>query len=158
MKVKFNIIDILIVLVLIVGAIIFASLFKTSGVGGDNTANETKPYEFVIKLQNVDGGMTKDITAGLDVLDSQKNYYYGVLKDFYTEESVFLTEDTENGVFIEDTHPVNVDVYLVVEGNGYETDSDLLIEGQDIKIGKRIYTKVKGFAGLGYVTEIRGVE
>ncbi len=158
MKVKFNIIDILIVLVLIVGVVVFASLFKTSGVSGGNTENETKPYEYVIKLQNVDGGMTKDITAGLDVLDAQKNYYYGVLKDFYTEESVFLTEDSVTGTFIEDRHPVNLDVYLVVEGNGYETDADLLIEGQAIKIGKRIYAKVKGFTGLGYVTEIRGVE
>ncbi len=154
MKVKFNILDFLILAVLILGIFIFFNVFGKAGSVNSGSDEELLQYEYIIKLQDVDKELIKDLEKDVAVLDGEKNFYYGTLKDFYFEQSLLISENLEEGTFVETAHPENIDVYLTVTGTGFQDDKGFNIEGQGINVGKRIIPKVKGFTGVGYVVEI----
>ncbi len=156
MKVKFNLLDFgILTIVLVAIFVIFSMFIKSDTISSNQT---TAQYEYTIKIANTEKNYTKNLEKDLQVLDGVKNYYYGTLKDFKYEDAKIITKDLENGQYKEVVRPDKADIYLTVIGNGYEADSQILIEGQEISVGKKIIPKVKGFTGIGYVVDLRKVE
>ena len=47
---------------------------------------------------------------------------------------------------------------MEIEGSGTETDQDITVEGNVVKVGKEQNVKGKGYAFKGYIVEVRDGE
>ncbi|MEI3523386.1 MAG: DUF4330 domain-containing protein [Anaerotignum sp.] len=54
--------------------------------------------------------------------------------------------------------PGYCNIYVEIEGSGTETDQDITVEDNVVKVGKEQNVKGKGYAFKGYIVEVRDGE
>lgn len=152
----FNIVDILLILVVIVGGIAAARIFL--GGGTADTAADTKTYSYVVMGEKVVEETADFPVVGGNAYDSTDSTYLGVVKEVNTTpftETMFnrITEKYEKV-------PVSGynNIYVTIEGKGTETEKDITVEGETVKVGMELNVKGKGYAFKGIVVEVRDGE
>lgn len=149
---KFNLLDMFFVLLIVVG--VFAAISMTSGKNVA-AANGNKTVYFTVEIVGLPKGFDEKIKIGDVIKDSTRGYYYGTVDKIEFEPAKALVRDIENQKFLLVPIPEKYTLLLTVKCNGSETDTEILAEGQPIKVGKRLAIKGKGYAGSGYTTVIR---
>lgn len=150
---KVSILDILIICVIIaVGLVVYNKVFNKQAIM-DNKEYKTMTYE--VEIQNVAIEMTNDVVKLDDKLyDSRNGDYLGVLKQFHFGPKKVIIANKEEKKYEEIEVPNKKTLTILIEGQGYETTNDVFIESANTKVGKRVYVKGKGYAGLGYITKV----
>ncbi len=149
---KLSIIDLAIVLVLILVVGVGYTMFFAGGKNVDSTNNLVE-YDIEITLKTKE--YADVIKVGDDIRDSVKGNYLGKVIDVQVMPSTKVTEDLENGKYIQAEVPNRYDIVLTLEANGMVTSSSIAAEGSQIAVGKRMYIKGKGYASEGYILAIR---
>lgn len=152
MKKKFNVVDVLILLLIAAAAVVCLLFLRQRGTIATET--ETAPMRFTVELREVREETMELFELGQAVYRSTDGTYLGTLVDYYSEPytkqeysqslSRYVTYECE-GLYR---------VYLVIEGQGYETATEIVISGVSVKIGDELYIKGKGYAGAGFITGI----
>lgn len=152
MKKKLNLVDAVLIL-LIVAAVAACFLFLRQR-GTITTQDNTTPMRFTVELRKVYPETIERLEIGQNVYRSTDGTYLGTLADFSYEPYT----ETEYSQLLERYVTYEWDgryyLYLVIEGPGYETERDVVINGLTQKIGDEIYVKGKGYAGAGYVVGV----
>ncbi len=149
---KVNVIDLAIVLIIILVAGVGYTMFFAGGKNVDNT-NKIVEYDIEITLKTKE--YADVIKVGDSIRDSVKGNYLGKVVDVQVLPATKVTEDLENGKFIQAEVPNRYDIVLSLEANGTVTSSNITAEGSEIAVGKRMYIKGKGYASEGYILAIR---
>lgn len=89
-----------------------------------------------------------------EIKDSVKGYYLGNAVDVKVETDKVVNLDVNEGKFVEVETPGKYTAYLTVKGNGVETDTSILCEGQVIRVGSKISLKGEGYAQSGFITAL----
>lgn len=145
---KFNIIDALIILGLI-GGIAGAVWFFT------NAADTEDGYvEFVVELRQAMPHFMEQIDVGGEIRDSIRNYLLGRVVDMRYQPAVTMTFDNETSTFSNTVVPDRYDVYITIRGRGSWNDSQILTEGQPVRVGMDKFLRGRGFAAIGVVVEV----
>ncbi len=162
-KIKFNLIDLIIVLcvvgVVFVGITVLGGLKGTGSAG--NSGNITMRYgiELAKKSQGVLDAFLEAKEQGAPCFVSEKERAKAYVKEVYAEPAKKLTTNMRTGEAILSEIPGEYDITVILESEGKETEKDLLAEGKAvIKVGCETAVKGKGFAGFGFVTSLEVVE
>lgn len=153
----FNIVDMILILLVIAAGIIGAKMFLGGGSQAD-TAAETKTYSYVVMGKEVVEETANFPVAGGNAYESSTSAYLGVVTDVKAEPFTETMFNRTTGKY--EKVPVDgySDIYLTIEGNGTETEKDIIVEGTTVKVGMELNVKGKGYAFKGIVMEVRDGE
>lgn len=153
----FNIVDIIIILLVLVAGGMGAKLFLGGGAGQMGAA-DTKIYSYVVTGYGVVEETANFPTIGGKAFDSSTSAYLGTVTEVsavpYTE--TMYNRETETYEKVPVTGYSNISV--TIEGNGKETEKDIIVEGTTVKVGSLLNVKGKGYAFSGVITEVRDGE
>lgn len=151
---RFNAFDMIVIILILIVCV--AAVSFLGGTNNQALADEHKTVYFTVEINDIVNEEYADkIEIGAAVKESTKGYYLGVVEKVDVRPTRRTATDFEKGAYKRVDVPDTYSVYVTLKCNGTETDSDISAEGQSIKVGKEMAIKGKGFAGLGYVTELR---
>lgn len=140
MSKRFNIIDILIVLaVILIGA---AALVMSGGKADEDTESGVKTV--VLEVMETHEGLWRSVTVGDKVTEKVEKKQIGKITDVSVKPATKASYDRKTGEPKIITLPEREDIYITME-----IDKDA-----DVAVGKSLSIVTKHFAGHGYVTRI----
>ena len=149
-KKRWNLIDTLITVVIIVaGVAVFTVFGGNIGKGGD-----TKTIDAVVLLPKEDVEVGEAIKDGDEVVISYAEKDSGILKDVRIEQAEIMTYNSIEGKYIIEPVEDKIDIYATIELEVIEDDLSFTCGDTVIKIGDRLPIRGKGYALSGFVTEI----
>ncbi len=148
-KRKFNVFDLVIIVVVFAVAIVgYKYLHK-------ETVAETKTIRYTFELIDNYEGFSELINVGDDITDNVKNYYMGKVVEVKAEPYKRLVNDVQTGAVREAVMPTRERDIITVEANVTESASDLKVNGYyTVKVGLEVAIKGNGYAGRGYILDI----
>lgn len=152
----FNIVDMILILLIVVVAIFGAKMFL--GSGGGDAASDTKTYSYVVMGKEVVEETADFPVVGGNAYNSSTSAYLGVVTDVQTEPFTETMFNRTTGKYEKVPVAGYSDIYVTIEGKGTETEKDITVEGETVKVGMELNVKGKGYAFKGIVVEVRDGE
>jgi|LSQX01.3.fsa_nt_gb hypothetical protein len=146
-----NIVDLCILLIILL-AVGFVGI---KAVSGSKERKATTRIEYDVELRRNTKEFSFMINEGDIIRDSINGDYLGKVLKKELKPSIEMTENSVEGKFVESEMPDLYDVIITIEANGRITESEIIAEDREIKIGRLMYVKGKGYAGGGYILAIR---
>ena len=125
---------------------------------GGGAAAETKTYTYVVEGRQVLNETANFPEEGGKVFDSTSSAYLGTVKSCWTEPFREVNFNRTTNKYEMLPVPGYCNIYVEIEGSGTETDQDITVEGNVVKVGKEQNVKGKGYAFKGYIVEVRDGE
>jgi len=148
-KWKFNVFDIVIILVVL--GLAFVAYQLTRHTKNVDTVSQT----YQVELQECPEGLSKNVIVGTKIADSVKNYEMGTITKVDVSPSLKLGENRIDGGYNESVVEGAEDIVLTVEAQVANSDTELRVaSGYVIKAGKEAMVRGSGFAGKGYVITV----
>ncbi len=151
-KIKFNFIDVIILVIVILALILGYKL--VIGKSTKTVENNTTPITFTIEGKEVAKEICDKIIVGSKAFNSATGEYLGVIKDVTYNNSTKIEYNPVKDVIEKYNLEDKYNVYVTVEADAVETEKDLIVNGETIKVGKQLYFKSKGFAAESYIVDV----
>ena len=159
-KPKFNIIDGLIVLLVV--AIIAAGIYL---LGGSNATEGTQPQNttaiFQLQLTKVDESLYNKFLAAMDADETVwigvKERFPGKINTLEKAPASRITTNTQNGTAVIAEDPNLFDLTIHIRTSVLDTPSGFTASGTPIRVGEEVAVRGKGFAGYGFVIDLKTV-
>lgn len=159
-KPKFNLIDGLIVLFVVLVAAAGIYLF-----GGNNSAVGTESQNttavFKIQLTKVDESLYNKFAAALETEENVwigvKERFAGKIEELEFSPSAKITTNTQTGKAVLAEDPNLFDITIQVRASALETPSAISASGTEIRVGEETAIRGKGFAGYGFITDLKTI-
>ena len=156
-KMKFNIMDVLILLAIAAVAAVLLYVFvfsEHSSAGALNGAQTTK-ITYVIELTDVDDALSDNISVGETLIDSAKKMNIGTIVAVESQPYVYLGKNVTGGTMELTTVDNKSTVYVTVEADATLAGISYSISGYDIYVGKKVYLSLPNFTGTGYCISLK---
>ncbi len=156
-KIRFNLIDLFIIIV--VAAVVFLLLYIFVFSGNKTQVDEVNytNIQYVIEIQNVDKSLEDAVAVGLPVQDAVEKRSIGTVSGVqavpYQKLTFNSNTDSETVSEVEN----KITLKITVEAQAIETDRAFTVGGCVIRVGKEYSIAVPGFYGSGYCTYIGNV-
>jgi len=151
-KSKFNIIDFFI-LVVVAGIIAVAVWFFMPSNDGD----EVYVY-FTVEIRETMPNFVDSVPIASMVRDSVRNYSLGYVWDVNTTPTVFYTLNHQTLEMAPQEVFDRYNTYITIRAEGVLSNSEIGIGQTSVRVGQRMYLRGLGFAGFGFVTDLRWEE
>jgi hypothetical protein len=159
-KPKFNFLDALILIVIIL--VIAAGLYFLKGADTASVGEaQTTTAEFKIQLTKADMSLYEKFAAakesGESVWIGVKERFEGKVSDVVVEPAKKITTDTHLGKAVVGEDPSSYDITVTVKAAAVESSSAISASGTAIRVGEEHAIRGKGFAGYGFVIDLKTV-
>ncbi len=151
-----NGLDIFIILILL--AAIAFGVYWIRGGGTQGGQSEQKTYTYVVEGRQVREEIINFPEEGGNVYDSKDGTYLGKIKSSWATPFCEISFNRVTNQYELLPQPGYSNVYVEIEGTGTETEQDIIVEGNVVKVGAEQSIKGKGFAYAGYIVEVRDGE
>ena len=145
---KFNIFDVFMLFVIVIVVAGGVWFITTRGDGMDTTV------QIVVEFTNQPQDFVDSIVFGGEIRDSIRNFFLGYVMDVRVEPATRVTFNHEISQFVLESIPDRYDIYLTIVGYGTENPSFIRMEGQEKRVGQEVFLRGRGYAGIGFITEI----
>ena len=145
-------------LLVLLAAVAFGVYWVAGGKNNGGAAAETKTYTYVVEGRQVLNETANFPVEGGKVFDSTSSAYLGTVKSCWTEPFREVNFNRTTNKYEMLPVPGYCNIYVEIEGSGTETDQDITVEGNVVKVGKEQNVKGKGYAFKGYIVEVRDGE
>jgi hypothetical protein len=149
-KVKFTLVDALIIVVVIAAAAVVALKFMPSKM----TGGEKSTAVFTVMLTGKDENFASAIHIGDVVSISNKEKDTGVVTAVEAKVAESLEYNSNEGKYAIQTIESKRDVYVTIEADSTEDEKLIEIGTTPIKVGLAIPVRGKGYASTGYIVEV----
>lgn len=149
-KVKFTIIDAVIILIVLAVIVVGAKKLLPSIINSGGSEN----VSFTVLLQKEDANFADAVTVGDNVTISLTEKDGGVVTDVKSEEAKTLAYNSIDGTYSIQTIEGKCDVYITIEAKMDTSDIALKAGGTAVKVGAEVPVRGKGYASMGYVIDI----
>ncbi|MCC8159719.1 MAG: DUF4330 domain-containing protein [Oscillospiraceae bacterium] len=149
-KVKFTVIDAIIILIVLAAAVVCAVKIVPSFM----QSSDSQKVSFTVMIQSKDKDFADAITVGDNVTISLTEKDGGIVTDVKAEPAKTIVYNSIDGVYSEDVMEEQYDVYVTVEADADVSDLAIMTGGTAIKVGADIPVRGKGYASNGYIIEI----
>ncbi|MCH5210047.1 MAG: DUF4330 domain-containing protein [Oscillospiraceae bacterium] len=149
-KVKFTVIDAVIIVVVLAALIVGIKKIMPSIMMGA----ENEKVDFTVLIQNEGENFADAITVGDRVTISLTEKDGGIVKNVETKPAVTLAYNSIDGTYASETIEGKYDVYVTIEAEMDINDLALKTGGTAVKVGAEVPVRGKGYASMGYVIEI----
>lgn len=148
---RINIVDLLIaVLIIAIAGGIYLVFFG----GEEKQVTETSKVVYDFEITNVNKDFVDAINPGDLIRDSVRGNELGTVVSKTFRNATMLNEDLINGRYVIADVPGTYDVVITIEANANITPANIIVGGAEIKVGKKIFIKGKGYANQGFVTKL----
>jgi len=151
MKLKFNWIDALIILVLISVGILGYRILKPSQVTNNI---ESRPVEVTIRIERVLMESINVINEGTIFSDKDTNLVFGKVIDKKIEDAYDLVE-TSDGRIVKTKVPNRYNLLLTLEGDAHVTEDFISLGGREVRLEGTIHLKNNISAVQSKVVDIK---
>lgn len=152
-KLFFNMFDIFLLIGCIcISSLVFIKFNKKLGLKKESVDE----FCFTVEAKELDNDFVSgiNIKAGDKIYDSVYRSYYGEILDIKKNPSEIITEDSLNGIYVlsELEDITNLEVKIKCLAN---IDDDKICVGErEIRIGKPMFLKSKGYVITGYIIDM----
>ncbi len=146
MRFKFNVMDIIIVLILL--AVIGAGVLLLGG-GAETGSAETKTIQLQVELAKQEEAFTKLPKVGDKAAIGVKEKMEVTVTNVEVKPATTTSEDALNGTRPLVEIPERYDVLITLEGEGVETDAAVKLNDVAARVGDEAVIKSKNWAGVG---------
>ncbi len=153
-RVRFNLFDVLIILLAVAVGVGVLALRNRAAGGSAETARTTVPMRCTVEIMRAPSDMVNQMRVGDDIYRSTDSAYIGKIAEVRSIPHVENEYDAGAGRYVRYEDPKFIDIYVTIEGEGYSTARDIIIGAVPIKVCGEMYVKGKGFARMGYVCAI----
>lgn len=156
-KMKFNIMDVLILLAVAAVAAVLVYVFVLSentpvdSLGGAPTTKIT----YVVELTGIDDALSDNISVGETLIDAAKKMNIGTIVAVETQPYVYLGKNLTDGTMELTTVDNKSTIYVTVEADATLTGIAYSISGYDIYVGEKVYLSLPDFTGTGYCISLK---
>lgn len=156
-KRKFNIVDVIIILVVL--AVICFAAYAYFAQKPDGVASETEQVAFTVMINDLSQSAASEFKAGDAVTFGESSSGNGVIENVEIAPYKKLSENKEDGVFVWSEVPDRYAVYVTVKADVTVTDYDLISGNESIAIGKNMPINAFGAASEnGYIVSLTETE
>ncbi len=160
-KPKFNIIDGLIILLLIL--VIAVAVFFLNGTGDAGTNDvEAKSALFKIQITKADKSIYDKFVAAMDneetVWIGVKERFEGKIENIEIAPASKVSTDLYTGKAVLSQDPASNDITITVRTTVVETDYAISASGTAIRVGEEAAIRSKSVAGYGFIIDLETVE
>ncbi len=154
-KLRFNVIDALIILVIAAAAFVLLYVFVFSGRGTQAAAEvTTTTIRYVVELQNMDEHLQDAVKKGQLVEDAVERKKIGTVSGIQAVPFEKITFDYVNGREATSSVEGKVTLKITIEAQAVETDRAFTVDGCEIRVGQQYSLMLPDLYGYGYCTEI----
>lgn len=146
-----NILDLFIILILLVAGIIG---YKLMNKGEVTQFSSTTKVNYSVMATGCLPEVEEYLEEGMTVYDSIKNYRLGTLKSYSVGLNEIYAPNKLTGITEKNIRNDRIDIMIDVEVDAASNDRSISIDDYEIKIGKEVFIKGKGFAFSGYIVAI----
>ena len=152
-KVKLNVFDIVIICLAIAAVAVFYFVF--SGATAAGVTSQQSSVRYTVQLDNAPDGTADMIDIGDALQDNVKKFSIGSVTGVEFSQATTLTEDHENGGFVDSPVPGHESIRISIEAPAVETDRSITVGGGFVvRVGAPVSVSGPGYAGGGYIIEI----
>ncbi len=156
-KPRFNCIDFIIIL--IVAAVVAVGIYMIMPKGGSSSdgaavGNRNVKATIEIEFMKKDEFLTELPKVGDNVTIGVKEKMPAVVTKVESRPAEEISYDLSVGTASWQTIPNKYDIYVTMEADAVETESQININGSPIRIGDNDAVRSKGWAGHGFVTKL----
>jgi len=154
-KIRFNFVDLLILLLFAAAAALVAFVFM--GRDGSESVSETHPatIEYVVELKNLDSSLQDTLAVGQTVEDAIERKTIGELRAISKSDAQVIHFNYTTG---EEEYSVvegKINLTLTIRATAEESDVSFTVNDYEVRVGKLISIILPGFQGHGYCIGLR---
>ncbi len=161
-KPKFNILDGLIIVALVLVVAVGVFFIKGMGDGNATGMSTNTNAVFEIQLTKAEKALADKFTAAMEndetVWIGVKERFEAKIQDVLVEPSAKMTTDLRSGKAVLAADPTCFDVTVTLKAAAVETDSAISASGTAIRVGEETAIRGNGMAGYGFVVGLEAVE
>ena len=146
-KAKWNLIDTLISLLLILAIVAVIFLF-TPGLGKEKDSEDVSLI-YQVEIQNLLPEIAAQLKNQVTVFDANSGVNLGTLLEVTTQAAIY-TIAGEDGLTISQPHPELLTLTLTISATANTYGGFYTVSGQPIRIGERLSIKTADFTGIGH--------
>lgn len=158
-KPKFNFIDGLIILLIVAVLSLGAYLLigNSSPESTENVQTVTAEYrvEFTQAEPEVYESFLKALENGENVWIGEKERFEGKIVDVTYAPATKVITNYQTGEAVLAEYPDLYDITVLLQSDAVETSDSITAAGTAIRVGSEVAVKGKGFAGYGFVVDLR---
>jgi len=159
-KPKFNLMDGLIILLIILVAAAGIYFLKGSGTPSSTEVQNTNAI-FDIQLTRAEKSLYDKFSAAMENGESVwigvKERFEGKIEEIALSPSSKITTDLHHGKSVLAEDPGLYDITITVKAAALETPSAISASGTEIRVGEETAIRGKGFAGYGFIVGLKTV-
>ena len=152
-KIRFNIIDLIIILIIVAAAFVLAKVFVG---GGKDIAAETntKKIQYVIEIQEVEDRFDGSVKKGDAVQDAIERKNIGTVVGVQSSDFQKITFDYDTGMETVSYVEGRIVLDITIEATAIVTDKAYTVDGCEIRVGEQYSIMLPEFYGVGYCIKI----
>lgn len=160
-KRRFNIIDFLITVIILLVVALLAYIFVFSGKAEAGNTDEVKII-YTLEVKNVRDELVDNAknNEGATVVEGTSKYNLGKVKLIDSEKATVSSHNPEDGIYLETDYDNHQNVIVTAEATAKRdgTTGRYSINGFELSVGSLVYLRLPNFAGTSYCTQISEVE
>ena len=156
-KMKFNIMDVLILLAIaaVAAVILYVFVFsENTPMDSLGKAQATK-ITYVIEVTGVDDALSDNISVGETLIDASTKMNIGTIVAVESQPYVYLGKNITAGTMELTTVDNKSTIYVTVEANATLSGISYNISGYSIYVGEQVYLSLPHFTGTGYCISLK---
>ncbi|MBE6606509.1 MAG: DUF4330 domain-containing protein [Ruminococcaceae bacterium] len=157
-KRRFNVIDLLICVIILVVIAFAAYIFVFSGASANETTSNTVNIQYTLEVKAERDELIShaEKNVGKAMIDGASKYNLGQVVDFYYSGSRYSGWDAESGESVASDYPEHSDLSFVVNATAEKNPANgrYSINGFDISVGTLVYVRLPDYTGTSYCTQI----
>lgn len=153
-KIRFNIIDVIILLFLAAAIFLLLYIFVFSENGEQNQEINYTNIQYVVEVQNVDKQFEEIVKVGQAVQDAVKRKNIGTVSGVQAAQYQILTFDYESGQQAVSDVENKIVLKITIEAQAIETDHAFTVDGCVIRVGQQYSLALPDMYCVGYCTYI----
>lgn len=150
-KMKFNIMDVLILLgIAAVAAVLLYVFVLSEDTPVDSLSGGTAKITYVVEIANVDDVYADKISVGDTLIDSSKKVNIGTITAVESQPYVHLGKNLTNGTMELTTMDNRSTIYVTVEADATLSGFSYTVNGYTVYVGQQVHLSLPHFVGSGY--------
>ena len=153
-KLRFNVIDVLIILIIAAVIYVLLNVFVFNDSQNDNTAVNYKTIQYVVEVNNIDKRFSEVVKAGQVVQDAIEKKVIGTVtgvQSIQYKKSTFDFEELKEVVSaVED----RITLKITIEAEVMDTERAYIINGCEIRVGQSYSLILPDLYAVGYCVDL----
>ena len=155
-KVRFNFIDLLLLLAMAAAIYVLLYVFVLSGKQNRNAAEtaSTASIRYVIEIQNIDKDLANAVKKGQPVQDAIKRKNLGTVVGVEDKPFEKIVYDYDHNREVLSPAEGRITLHVTVEAEVNETEDAYTADGVVIRVGEQYSVIFPGMYGVGFCTSL----